>query len=82
MSKKETLIKTVKKGLKQGAKMLVLTIVTPANSKEATLVKGEEDILKKLAYIEGAYDDNLVHLNNDKVFIHSGAMHTNDYGLL
>lgn len=54
---------------------------TPLDSKEVVLVSGEKDIRAKLAYIEGAYNDNLIHKKSEKTSIIDVKIHTHEKGM-
>lgn len=66
--KKSEFIKALNGAIKSGkVNTLLLHIETPANKNEVTIVQGEDEVGKKLEYINSAYDESMRLKRNDKV---------------
>ena len=68
--KKSEFLSTLNGAIKSGnVNTLLLDIETPANKNEVTIVQGEDEVGKKLEYINSAYDESMRLKRNDAVKI-------------
>lgn len=68
--KKSEFLSTLNGAIESGkVNTLLLHIETPANKNEVTIVQGEDEVGKKLEYINSAYDESMRLKRNDAVKI-------------